>query len=92
MLALLVAVAIGAGVWKMRSGTKTGPRYVTARVSVGEIVESIEATGTVQPLLSVQVGPQVSGRVLRVLTDFNRTVHEGDLLAELRTPIRFKRG
>jgi HlyD family secretion protein len=47
------------------------------------VVETIEATGTVQPLQQVQVGAQVSGRVLRVLTNFNRHVHANELLAEI---------
>lgn len=80
----LVAIVVGGFfVYRSRTTKKTGPRYVTTRITLGEITESIESTGTVQPLLSVQVGAQVSGRVLRVMTDFNRTVREGELLAEL---------
>jgi HlyD family secretion protein len=97
VIVLLALVAIGVFVYRSRTTKKSGPRYVTARVSLGELVESIESTGTVQPLLSVQVGAQVSGRVLRVHTDFNRTVREGELLAELdpdpfRTRVNEARG
>jgi HlyD family secretion protein len=83
VLAVLAAAVVGGLVWRSQTAKKAGVRYVTTRATMGEIVESIEATGTVQPLLSVQVGAQVSGRVLRVHTDFNQTVREGDLLAEL---------
>jgi HlyD family secretion protein len=83
VLAVLAAAVVGGLVWRSQTAKKAGIRYVTTRATMGEIVESIEATGTVQPLLSVQVGAQVSGRVLRVHTDFNQTVREGDLLAEL---------
>jgi HlyD family secretion protein len=94
---LLSLVAIGAIVYRSRTTKKSEPRYVTSRVTHGEVIESIEATGTVQPLLSVQVGAQVSGRILRVHTDFNRTVREGELLAELdpepfRTRVNEARG
>jgi HlyD family secretion protein len=83
VVVLLALVAVGALVYRSRNTKKSGPRYVTTRVTLGDVIESIESTGTVQPLLSVQVGAQVSGRVLRVHTDFNRTVREGELLAEL---------
>jgi HlyD family secretion protein len=84
MALVLLVVAGGAAVWWRMKGTKPAQiRYVTARLTMGEVVESIEATGTVQPLLQVQVGAQASGRVLRVHTDFNQTVREGQLLAEL---------
>ena len=83
LLVLVAALGVGAYVYRSRNTQKTGPRYTTTRVSVGEVTETIEATGTVQPVLSVQVGAQVSGRVVNVHTDFNRTVREGELLAEL---------
>ncbi|MBL8685531.1 MAG: efflux RND transporter periplasmic adaptor subunit [Myxococcales bacterium] len=83
---LLALLVVGGGAlvfWRVKGAKPAQIRYVTTRVTSGEVVESIEATGTVQPLLQVQVGAQVSGRVLRVHTDFNQTVTEGQLLAEL---------
>jgi HlyD family secretion protein len=50
---------------------------------VRDIVEVIESTGRLKPLTEVQVGAQVSGRVTRVLGDFNARVKKGDLLAEI---------
>lgn len=84
-IALVLFVAAGGAFafWRFKTAKPAQVRYVTTRVTSGEVVESIEATGTVQPLLQVQVGAQVSGRVLRVHTDFNQTVTEGQLLAEL---------
>lgn len=79
----LLAVAAGAAALALRSRAAPTPRYLTRRLSRGSVVESIRATGTVQPVLQVQVGAQVSGRVLRVAVDFNSRVRRGDLLAEL---------
>src|SRR5262249_36648800 len=59
------------------------PKYVTAQVNTGDVVEKVQATGTVQPLLQVNVGAQVNGRVTRVLVDFNSVVKKGDVLAEI---------
>lgn len=58
-------------------------KYVTATVAVGDVVEKVQATGTVQPLLQVNVGAQVNGRVTQVLVDFNSVVKKGDVLAEI---------
>ena len=46
-------------------------------------LEKVQATGTVQPLLQVNVGAQVNGRVTQVLVDFNSVVKKGDVLAEI---------
>ncbi|MDP3276699.1 MAG: efflux RND transporter periplasmic adaptor subunit [Deltaproteobacteria bacterium] len=83
---VLLVLLVGAGAavaWRMKGKKTATIRYLTARVSMGEVIESIEATGTVQPVLQVTVGAQVSGRVLRLHTDFNARVHRGELLAEL---------
>jgi len=45
------------------------------------VIEKVQATGTVQPMLSVSVGAQVNGRVTQVLVDFNSVVKKGDVLA-----------
>ena len=85
ILVVLVIAALGAGgfVYFRTHRAPPAPRYLTARVTTGDVVESIEATGTVQPLVQVQVGSQVSGRISRLLVDYNSRVHSGDLLAEI---------
>jgi len=49
----------------------------------GRISESVTATGTVQPVDTVAVGTQVSGTIYKIYADFNSTVKQGQLLAEL---------
>lgn len=83
LLVVLAAVSAGGYYWKSKHPVQTGPRYLTEAASVGDVKEAVETTGTVQPRLLVQVGSQVSGRVSRVLVDFNASVHQGDLLAEI---------
>lgn len=53
----------------------------TGTVSRGEIAKIINATGTVRPDITVQVGSEVSGKILSVDVDFNSVVKEGDVLA-----------
>lgn len=83
-LVLIVASAVGAGaVWRAKNRPPPPARYVVQEVSVGDIAEKVQATGAVQPLLQVNVGSQVNGRVTKVLVDFNSMVKKGDVLAEI---------
>lgn len=57
--------------------------YRTAEVSTGAITRVVSATGTLQPLVSANVGATVSGPVTEVLVDFNSQVRAGQVLARL---------
>lgn len=59
------------------------PRFVDSVVETRSVVQLVESTGRLKPLTEVQVGAQVSGRVVKVLVDFNSKVKRGDLLAEI---------
>jgi HlyD family secretion protein len=61
----------------------TAPDFVTAPVTRGDIVQTIEATGTLQALTTVQVGTQVSGTVKALHADYNSRVRQGQVVAEL---------
>jgi len=85
LLALLIlAGAIGGGVvWRKRTAPPPPARYMTQVTSDGDVTETVQSTGVVKPVTEVKVGAQVSGRVARVLVDFNSQVKKGDLLAEI---------
>lgn len=55
----------------------------TEKPEMGEISNSITATGTIQPVDTVAVGTQVSGIIKNIYVDFNSTVKKGQLLATL---------
>lgn len=79
-----IALILGAGLaWSAKHRPAPPPRYSADSVSMGDITEKVQATGTVQPLLQVNVGAQVNGRVTQVLVDFNSQVRKGDVLAEI---------
>lgn len=86
---LVVAVLLlgGAGLalraYQQRKVPAPPPPFVTALVESRDLIESIESSGRLKPLNEVQVGTQVSGRVVRVHVDFNGVVKKGDLLAEI---------
>ncbi|MBI5536912.1 MAG: efflux RND transporter periplasmic adaptor subunit [Deltaproteobacteria bacterium] len=84
LILVLVAAAITAiAVWRLKTQAPPKPRYLMQPASRGDVIETVQSTGTVQPLTQVQVGAQVSGRLVRVLADYNTEVKKGDLLAEI---------
>ena len=80
--ALAVVTVSVAAYYRTNAGAKT-PQYVTASVTRGEIVDAVEATGTLQAVTTVQVGSQLSGTVKALYADFNSSVRKGQIVAEL---------
>ena len=64
-------------------GTQNGAKYRMAKVERSEITAYISATGTLNPVIMVQVGTQVSGMIEKLFADFNSTVVPGQQLAQL---------
>ena len=54
----------------MRKGTKE-PEVRTAQITRGDIVDAVQATGTLEAVTTVQVGTQVGGIVQELYADFN---------------------
>ena len=80
---ILLAVVGGAGgAYYMRKGTKE-PEVRTAQLSRGDIVDSVQATGTLEAVTTVQVGTQVGGIVQELYADFNDIVKKGQVIARL---------
>ena len=77
-----IALAVGI-LWSAKHRPPPPPRFVSAVVAVGDVIERVQATGTVQPLLQVNVGAQVNGRVTQVFVDYNSIVKKGEVLAEI---------
>jgi HlyD family secretion protein len=85
----VVAVLVGGGLaYRAKNRPAPPAKYVTATVSAGDVAEKVQATGAVQPILQVNVGSQVNGRIARVYVDFNSVVKKGDILAEI-DPIQY---
>jgi HlyD family secretion protein len=84
VIVLLLAGGAGAFFWQRAlAGESVGPRYITAEAKIGQLRETVTATGKFKGLDSVDVGAQISGRVARVLVDFNDEVKAGQTLAEI---------
>jgi HlyD family secretion protein len=78
---IIVGVVVVALVtaFTLRGGTRA--QYFTAPVTRGDILDAVQATGTVNAVTTVQVGSQVSGTIAKLQADFNSRVHRGDIVA-----------
>ena len=56
---------------------------MTAAVTRGDVVDTVEATGTLEAVTTVQVGSQVSGTIQSLHADFNSQVSKGQVIAGL---------
>ena len=76
---------IGAGAYGYYRYTQkpVAPTISTARITRGDIAETVGATGTLQAVTTVQVGTQVSGTIQELNADFNSLVRKGQVLARL---------
>lgn len=77
-IALLAIFGIG---YKMLNRNAGGTVYKTQKIENGDIMESITASGTINPLSTVSVGSQASGRIAEIYVDYNSVVKKGQLLA-----------
>src|SRR5262245_6508059 len=89
IILLVLGGGLGFAAWYFGSDHEDAPDYKTAIVSRGDVIQAVTATGILNPLVNVQVGSQISGRIQKLNADFNTKVKEGDIVAEL-DPATFK--
>jgi len=89
----VLAVGLAIGGYVVFNGERKAPvRYRSAPVERGPVISLVTATGTINPVVSVQVGTQVSGMVKSLHADFNSVVKAGDIVAVIDPePFRAKR-
>jgi HlyD family secretion protein len=80
-LILLAVLGLGGLVAVFGFNRNTPAQHFTAKVERGEINDVVEATGTINAVITVQVGSQVSGTIAKLNADFNSRVHKGDVVA-----------
>ena len=80
LLLTLIVASAGYLFWWKKSDV---PQYRITTIEKGRLVASVAATGTLQPVISVQVGSQVSGQLKEVLVDFNSLVKKNQLIARI---------
>lgn len=89
--AVIVLLLLGglAWLWQGRSVEQPQKAFSLSKVTRGDVVATVSATGTLSPVITVQVGSQVSGTIQHLYVDFNSRVKKGDLIAQI-DPALFK--
>lgn len=84
ILIIVLIVALVAGLaWTFLKPKEAKPEYITAKVSRGDIEETVLATGTLQAEQLVSVGAQVSGQVKKMYVELGDQVKQGQLIAQI---------
>lgn len=81
-LAIIVVIVVGLLLFGL-SFKKNKVHYITQDIEKGTITQYVEASGTIKPINTIEVGTQVSGTVSKIYVDYNSIVKKGQLLAEL---------
>lgn len=82
LVAALACAGVVAGRRHLLSG-ESPPRYRMARVTTGALTNEVTASGQLNPVVKVLVGSQISGTIQRLCADFNSTVTNGQVVAQL---------
>lgn len=83
---ILALIGLGAGgyfYWQKTHAPSLEQRYKTQVLEVGDVTQTVSANGTLNPVVLVNVGTQVSGTVKKLYVDFNDKVKQGQVLMEL---------
>lgn len=85
LLLLVVLALAGATVWAVVARNRAGqrPQYRLAAVDRGNIVRTVSASGTLNAVVTVRVGSQVSGQIKELLANYNSPVIAGQVIARI---------
>ena len=86
IISLIIVVALFLFFGLMKK-TKNAPKYLVEPIGRNTIVQVVEASGTINPVTTVNIGSQVSGLIKEIYVDFNSQVKMGQLLAQIDTSL-----
>lgn len=84
-LMAIAVIIIGLSLWffVFKKDSKGTLKIQTEEITYGDILTTVTATGTIEPLVTVEVGTQVSGEISKIYVDYSSVVKKGQKLAEL---------
>lgn len=80
---IVLATIVGGVIWHFKSSADDAPQFQTAQVMRGDLIQSVTATGTLNPVTNVTVGSQISGILQKLYVDWNSPVKAGQVVAQL---------
>jgi HlyD family secretion protein len=83
LVLILAGLAVGALAFSRFHRAASGPGYRFVEVERGDVEATVNATGILAAVSTVQVGTQISGQIAEILVDFNDRVHRGQLIARI---------
>jgi HlyD family secretion protein len=78
----VLGVAVG-GVMYFKNDHSEAPEYQTSAVTRGDLTQAVSASGTLNPVVNVQVGSQISGNIAKLFADYNSLVKSNQVVAQL---------
>jgi len=85
LIVILILAGAGYGGWRWYTAKGEKPVYLYGNIEKGSLITQVSTTGTLQPVTSVTVGAQVSGKVTEINADYNDVVKKGQILAKIDT-------
>ena len=84
-LIIILGILVSGGFlfYRIYIRSNSDPKFRTVKVERGEISQVVTATGTINPVITVLVGSQVSGMIKTLYADFNSQVKEGQVVAQI---------
>lgn len=86
---LVLTAGAAAAAYAFWAPSRAAPAYRLAKIERGALTAAVSATGTLNPVVSVQVGSQVSGQIKEIYVDFNSPVKKDQIIARI-DPDSFK--
>jgi HlyD family secretion protein len=82
VIVALVVLGAGGG-WLLKRHADGDVQYQTVTVERGDLTQLVTATGQLNPVTNVQVGSQISGTIAQLFADFNSSVTNGQIIAQI---------
>lgn len=83
LIALVIIIAVGIALFFVFKNKDNKTKFITEKITSGDIKSTVSATGIVNAVTTVQVGTQVSGTIKKLFVDYNSPVKNGQLLAQI---------
>ena len=84
IISVLSIAVLAIGLYAFQKKTPIDASHLeTTKLSLNKITTTVTATGTIDPIIEIAVGTQVSGIISKIYVDFNSAVKKGQILAEL---------